>query len=65
MAFCRFGADGSDVYCFYSTNDEYEIWCDEEWTVKTAEEAIEILLRLRKEGKNIPEYAINSLKEEQ
>jgi hypothetical protein len=64
MAFCRFGADGSDVYCFYSTNDKYEVWCNDEWTLDTAQEAIDLLLKLREEGFNVPEYAIEGLKED-
>jgi len=64
MAFCRFGADGSDVYCFYNVNDTYEVWCEDEWIFKTAKEAIDCLLNLRAKGKNVPQYAIDELNKE-
>ena len=65
MAFCRFGCDGSDVYCFYRVDGKYEIWCNDEYTVDTAKEAIDVLLKLREKGFNVPEYAIDGLKEEE
>jgi len=64
MAFCRFGADDSDVYCFYNVNGFYEVWANQEWSYKTAKGAIKRLLRLKAEGLIVPQYAIDELEKE-
>jgi hypothetical protein len=62
MAFCRLGADGSDVYCFYSTCGYYEVWsCEGEHHFDTAQETIDFLKALKEKGENIPDYAFDSL----
>lgn len=66
MSYCRFGVDGSDVYCFHNgANNMYDVWyLDEEYQVGTPEEAIELLETLRDRGAYVPQYAIDRLAEE-
>jgi len=66
MAYCRFGCDGSDVYCYPDMAGGYTVWLPgfDCHVFGTAIECATFLQAKRKEGLVVPQYAIDELLEE-
>ena len=72
MAYCRFG-DDSDLYMYSSITGGYQFHLandtalgerDVDFAVRTAEEALHRLKRMKTQGYKIPDYAIERLAKE-
>ena len=61
MSYCRWGADSS-VYVYEHVNGGWE--CCDCCRVPTREAMLEHLLQHQRDGDMVPEYAIDSLREE-
>ena len=62
MSYCRFGADGSEAYC-YEASEGFVVWLQgpEKHVFHDAKTCAEFLLKCRIDHISIPQYAIDAL----
>lgn len=66
MAYCRFGCNGSDAYCYEDMSGGFTVWLPgpDRYNFATARECAAFLETKRSEGLVIPQYAIDGLLED-